>query len=522
MKNKTKNILNSLLLIFLLFGSILPANALVGEGDGYKKPSNDFTFINVRQISAFENFLNNLFAISGIQPEYQPGQSLTLDVSEVFLTGKGICSGPGYLVTELVNPSNQYSGGASYFVGNNLESGRYYRATFTTKLPSNAQTGNWEIDAYFYCPSRDPINAKDYSSVDVRTFSVVSSTPSCTNECNYGANVCAGSGSDVNRYKSFCGNYDSDSCLEYSSSISQMEDCGGANLCSSGQCIPAGGGTGDGGTTTTKKANGEQCIIRNDNIITKNSQLSDECQSGWCEDTFTGIGTGLCADKPEDITCQAQFFKIENNKCVEFTGCSGAYNSLEQCQTALSQGAGEIVLHKGINPNKVKSATTEDLIASSCTKTEQCESGSTCNSLKWYIDEGFLTEDDAETQITKARIAIDTAFAAAGGIGGAALGTVACTAGVIGGVIPGLVCFGVLGVSGLIIGGVTGDYVADLVGSIANKDINKFGYCTIEKTGNFFDDELFKIGDFSVTGLYFVLGIVGLLVLLNLLPKRSG
>lgn len=52
--------------------------------------------------------------------------------------------------------------------------------------------------------------------------------PTCVDECSPGVKVCSGSG-----YKT-CGNYDSDSCFEWSS----VTDCPGNTTCENGDCIP--------------------------------------------------------------------------------------------------------------------------------------------------------------------------------------------------------------------------------------------------------------------------------------------
>ncbi len=58
---------------------------------------------------------------------------------------------------------------------------------------------------------------------------VANETPSCTNECsNSGDKQCSGNGYQT------CGNYDSDSCLEWNS----VTSCSSSETCSNGACIP--------------------------------------------------------------------------------------------------------------------------------------------------------------------------------------------------------------------------------------------------------------------------------------------
>jgi len=73
--------------------------------------------------------------------------------------------------------------------------------------------------------------------------------PSCSNECSAsGAKQCA----DSTQYQT-CGNYDADSCLEWSSSVScpSGQTCSGSGVCSTSGGGTSGGGTKPGGGTKT-------------------------------------------------------------------------------------------------------------------------------------------------------------------------------------------------------------------------------------------------------------------------------
>ena len=67
---------------------------------------------------------------------------------------------------------------------------------------------------------------------------------------------------------------------------------------------------------------GSSCITVVDTI--------QECTgSQFCVDSGSGASCGT-------PTCQLTFYKIENNECVSFSGCSGPYSDLTSCQNALT------------------------------------------------------------------------------------------------------------------------------------------------------------------------------------------
>lgn len=309
------------------------------------------------------------------------------------------------------------------------------------------------------------------------------------------------------------------------------------------QCISTtnGGGTGTNQCGTTQKGFGcplpAETELFGETITEVQWAYEAQCLTGICLNTIVGQGgtceTPICCQTGDNFNVKKEGESCSN--IVELSKCGIKAENICKLSgvgggtgTTTTTGETEIELHKGISPSKVKSSTTEDLIESSCTQNKQCESGSTCNPLSWYIDKGYLTEEDAKGKIeeTRARI-IGTSLGASLAAGGALAGAKAiglCTAATaLSAGIAGPICFGTVAVAGLVTGAVAGDYIVELFTSVNEKDINKFGYCTIEKTGNFFEDPIFTFPgtDFQVTGLYLILGIVGLLVLLNLIPKRS-
>jgi hypothetical protein len=80
---------------------------------------------------------------------------------------------------------------------------------------------DWQSDQ---C-TENPTCPEDYFAVSSQ-----SCTPPCSDECSSNQKECT----DNTHYK-VCGNYDSDSCLEWSNKI----DCGSGKICSDGDCSPA-------------------------------------------------------------------------------------------------------------------------------------------------------------------------------------------------------------------------------------------------------------------------------------------
>ncbi len=97
----------------------------------------------------------------------------------------------------------------------------------------------------------------------VHSFSICPVGGSCTDECTVGSRTCSSSTS----YK-ICGNFDSDSCLEYGTATA----CSAGQTCSNGLCSSGGSCLSTGSACT---ANSQCC--------TQSCQLMQNCESKSCK-----------------------------------------------------------------------------------------------------------------------------------------------------------------------------------------------------------------------------------------------
>lgn len=518
---KIKKIFQSLIFIFLLIGILFPVNAFTYQG---QDPNLGNVVIDIQ--SGPKNYFTELFGIITTTPTVvKPGETITinagLEVPRYFDRDSSFL----YInVPALFEKTFKPLPCSSYQTC-------LVKTTFT--VPSTIKPGQYVISF----SAADKAGIIDRAS---QSFSVSQDSLQCPSSV-WGPYVdfvrtSDGNGqiqrSTRNIYDSQCKFVDlasqtftkCDSGFYITGQATSVTQSSGTKTCTIIPGSNAQPGCGNGIIDT-----GEYCDVNNVGVSCNDFGYSGgnlKCKS-TCQDFDVSSCTGVtlprlgtkeagerCYDNNEckSLLCEGNFLKIIPGFCKDL-------RDLQQVQNNT-----QIVLHKGIQPDQVKSSTTQDLIFSSCTKSKQCESGSTCNSLNWYIQNNYLTKEDAQTQIGKARVAIDTAFATAGGIGAVvaagsssiALGGL-CVAAIIGTPIASAICFGAVALAGGVIGGIAGDYISDLVSATANQDINEFGYCTITKTGtNFFDTPLFLIGNFQVTGLYLILGIIGLFLLMSL------
>jgi len=589
MKQRIKNILNSIVLLFLLIGMIFPVNAISYEDDTF-----GVVDINVRKATFFDKI--GLFAIR-INPTIpSPGQYFTVDVFDLaveytpygtgvskvqFKKDSGLISehdisadiydicpyGACSLVVTVgfTAPSTPGTYNILIYVnekttGKTLteETKSFSIASSPSTCPASSESG-WDFIGKTTDGHGDQEQNQYYTYTGAPPNCVQNTVTSFRTVCDSGYVISGTQDTVANGLKTcsplqslpqICTPYEQISAIcsgsdllstiscnsDGTSTITELISCGGAGglICSNNQCeespiVEPGEGT------CGLVPKGLGCTLPAESTIFGKTitevQWAYEagCSTGICLNTIVGQG-GTC-ETP--ICCQnGDNFNVlkEGEICsniVELSECE----ILEENICVLSGVGGgdglatdtdeqDIELHKGINPEDVSSSTTEDLIASSCTKTEQCESGSDCRPLSWYINEGFLTEEDAEGNVDKVRLTI--LGTGAGAVLGTTGGLLACTA--LSAVTAGIaapLCFGALGV-GLITGAVAGSYITDLAEAINNKDINKFGYCTLEETEkNFLEDELFKVGDYSVTGLTALLIGFAILIFVSVLPKRT-
>ena len=618
MKNKTKNIMNSLLLVFLLVGSILPAGAFT-----YQEKENNLV-IDVQEIS----FFSNLFGIITTTPTVvSPGQTIAVNVGLEISRYYDLSSSYMYIV---IGP---YPTGGSILqreirpipTSCPAFSSCAIKVTFT--IPSTASSGiyqasfemgdkNGKIDRATQqfsvstgstaCPPSTWGPYSDYQATSDGQGIIRSSTKNvydsqCTltnverqyfTVCNSGYYI-TGQATSVSQLLGKqsctpspgtsqtprCGNGVIDtgeycdtsnvgaSCTDYGFTSGTLKCASNCLDIDISQC------TSDGGNLPKEKSKTLTILQLKSLLDSTDAQKAQDLPKSFCnikEDCDSNLAQCITIGKASQTQSIADVFipgSIENTisnvfkalyKTTTTAGEINKYNTNNAQGICLSDFNAvtcvdetcdqtiEIKLHPGIDPVEADGSTTEDLISSACTKTENCESDSTCKSLDWYVKNDYLTKDDAQQKINDARIRISgtTLGAGLGFLGGAA-GAAAATgafAVTTGGAAAGLcavatlgtagiaapLCFGIIGVGALaggIAGSQLGGYIADVVNAIGDEDTAALGYCTLKSslpdTSSFFNKTLFDLGTFHVTGLYAILGVLGLLLLLSAMGRRN-
>ena len=236
-----KKILVSLFIFVLLFSSF--GLALPDQwGRGVDNPKGDIT-LTVKDVGFIGNLFSSigLFTISGLESTYSKGDTIHVTTREKLYTA---CNS-AYLTVEIYSASSEQQTGQNYVGGSNqdlgyLTSGVYKEASFNFQLPGNARdiSKDWSISSYIYC-SDDTTPASTYSTVTEMDFEVSGFIGFCSDDCNLGETICMTKGGYANRYIGECGSYDADICLEFPTSLNDLEDCGGIDLCSNGVCVSA-------------------------------------------------------------------------------------------------------------------------------------------------------------------------------------------------------------------------------------------------------------------------------------------
>ncbi len=159
--------------------------------------------------------------------------------------------------------------------------------------------------------------------------------PSCTNDCTWGNMQCNGNGVQV------CGNFDSDSCSEWSS-ISQ---CGSGKVCELGQCINQPPQCSNECSTGSKQCSGngyKVCGNYDSDSCTEWSGVSQcgtgkTCDNGQCVNQPTPC-TNQCSDGTKQ--CSGNGFKV----CRDYNGdgCT-EWSSVAACGTGKECSSGECV-----------------------------------------------------------------------------------------------------------------------------------------------------------------------------------
>lgn len=228
------------------------------------------------------------------------------------------------------------------------------------------QTLNFDVYAYYgLCRSTSPgsftVKAEAYTAP---------AAPSCSNECSSsGAKECYGSG-----YRT-CGNYDSDSCLEWSSAAS----CSSGQTCSGGSCITS-------TSTTTECAPG--------------------CRSSWRGDGECDTACNNAACNHDNGDCTQQTVKKSNGQtCSSSSDCQSA-----NCGNSICCASGKTCCSSGSQCSSGYECSTSYhycIQSSTTTPTTECAPGcisswkgdgacdTACNNAACAWDNGDCTQGNA-------------------------------------------------------------------------------------------------------------------------------
>lgn len=203
-------------------------------------------------------------------------------------------------------------------------------------------------------------------------------------------------------------------------------------------------------------------------------------------DNYNSLGQYLLVITAYD-TCGGTIYDSIGGTKGYTTGGLPAANTTTQDinNTAINANARQ----KTTTRDLVKTSTGTALLDSTCVKPEECYEGVSCVSMQSLVDDGTITKEQATSKLTRYRVAIDTVSTTTGVLAGFWAGAkISATAGLglcqavgvstaeLGGVgFP--ICLGVLGVTGGIVGGITGDYISDIFHAIGTQDLTTTGYC---------------------------------------------
>jgi hypothetical protein len=169
----------------------------------------------------------------------------------------------------------------------------------------------------------------------------------------------------------------------------------------------------------------------------------------------------------------------------------------------------------GVKADKIQEMTAEDLIKSSCTSTEQCKNGSSCKSIEYLIDAGYLTEEEANKKLEISKTLVLTS---GGAIGGVALCSAIAGVGtlVTGG--AGAILFPLCALTGAS----AGFGIDALFSQIGSKSKENYGYCILE-SGSSLEQYFGWASLIPITsdkGINGLLNILILLVLIGFIFKK--
>ena len=232
------------------------------SGWGHTNPEGNIE-IEVRKATFFDKIIEaikGLFAVSGLQTQYELGDTIDVTVYSKLLYGTA-CE-EGFLVMEIYNaPRDQqtrasYVGGKSHSIGLFPVPGVTYSASMSYTIPTssftntfgytiNPQPGTWSISGYIYCPSISGDAANYNVDVNELNFGVgQTAEPECMSDSDCGTDGYVGSlfckNNDVyQNYKTYhCKNPGQITADCTSSTEARLiEDCKSGYTCSNGVCV---------------------------------------------------------------------------------------------------------------------------------------------------------------------------------------------------------------------------------------------------------------------------------------------
>ncbi len=258
------------------------------------------------------------------------------------------CSNGQCTSQSTANTCNDTDGGKDYYVNGKLSYGSFVDYDNCLELTSQGYIMNDNcVSANCYINEGFCDSTKSYSGMPLwfdQSFKcpngckdgacVSQSQPSCTSDCSAsGAKQCSGSGYQV------CGNYDSDSCLEWSA----VTSCSSGEICSNGQCVTQTQSCSDTcSTNSSKQCSGsgyQVCGNYDSDSCLEWSSITPCSQNSICSD---GVCTPSCT--PECSTsgakqCSGSGYQVcgnyDSDSCLEWsavTSCSSGYTcSSGQC-----------------------------------------------------------------------------------------------------------------------------------------------------------------------------------------------
>ena len=269
------------------------------------------------------------------------------------------------------------------------------------------------------------------------------------------------------------------------------------------------------------------------NTNTTNYVVYASIKNGCSKDGYTKgryIAKDVTVNIDLEIISAGTGTLLEGQRCSENYQCASGIcekPSFLKPKVCVSGLAGtdsvstNLKVQKSIDPNKIRSTTSKDLLKSSCTTTDMCEEGSFCKTIDSLVEDGYLTKSEATQKLKTSQTILLSGAGGAAGVGACVAAASALSISTAG--TAGIVAFPLCAVAG----GSVGYALSSLLASIETGRGDKYGYCVPESGGTL--DNLFKwAAFFDIDGNGIKDGFDGLivfiaaLVLLTILFRMGG